>query len=174
MNPTDFTNGFTRPLGDGQDPESAPDGPDVQAVLPSKHQSTIKHRHGSGKFKAHPAYQQGGHLQLGIDPQDVQKIAFSISDHEMDGYLDQVGVQLLCLCPLDALKAGVGFEIPGRNAYAVKTGVFISQFHWPGAREFVLMLVPDTVDDTVEILPPEYVQMLTPTKLVQFHVVAGL
>ena len=83
-----------------------------------------------------------------------------------------MGSQLLCLCPADAVKDGVGFEIPGRNAYAVKVGVYLTQTQWPGANSYSLLIVPDT--ELLQVLPPEYVQMLEPTTLVNFQVLAGL
>jgi len=119
-----------------------------------------------------PLHSPGRTIQLGIEPADVQKIELSISDPRLDDYLATVGVQLLCLCPLDKLGEGVGFEIPGRNAYAVKVGVYMTQSQWPGAREYTLAIVPD-IEQTV-VLPPEYVQMLNPKELVRFQVVAGL
>jgi hypothetical protein len=120
----------------------------------------------------HPLHAPTRPIQLGIEPSDVQKIELSISDPRLDDYLANVGVQLLCLCPLDELGTGVGFEIPGRNAYAVKVGVHITQSQWPGAREYTLAIVPDT--GRTPVLPPEYVQMLNPKELVRFQVVAGL
>ena len=120
----------------------------------------------------HPLHSPGRQIQLGIEPADVQKIELSISDPRLDDYLCGVGVQLLCLCPVNELAARVGFEIPGRNAYAVKVGVHICQSRWPGAREYALLIVPDT--ERTPVLPPEYVQMLEPKELVRFEVVAGL
>ena len=112
------------------------------------------------------------HLKLGIEPADIHKIALSISDPRLDDYLANVGVQLLCLCPADEFHTGIGFEIPGRNAYAVKVGVYMTQSQWPGARDYVLATVPDT--ERTPVLPPEYVQMLDAKELVRFEVVAGL
>jgi hypothetical protein len=114
----------------------------------------------------------GREFPLGIDPNDVQKIELSISDAPLDDVLQKVGERLLCLCPIAELHNGVGFEIPGRNAYAVKVGVHVSQFQWPGAKDYVLLIVPDT--NQVGVLPPEYAQMLDPAKLIEFQVVAGL
>ena len=111
-------------------------------------------------------------IPYGIQPSDVQKIELSIADPRLDDYLANVGSQLLCLCPADAVKDGVGFEIPGRNAYAVKVGVYLTQTQWPGANSYSLLIVPDT--ELLQVLPPEYVQMLEPTTLVNFQVLAGL
>jgi len=119
-----------------------------------------------------PMHSPGRQIQLGFEPADVLKIQLSISDPRLDDYLATVGVQLLCLCPLDELHTGVGFEIPGRNAYAVKVGVYMTQSHWPGAHDYTLAVVPDF--ERTPILPPEYVQMLEPKELVRFQVVAGL
>ncbi|HEY3740664.1 MAG TPA: hypothetical protein VGL53_12510 [Bryobacteraceae bacterium] len=114
----------------------------------------------------------GREFPLGIDPDDVQKIELTISDAQLDDLLQGVGERLLCLCPADELKVGVGFEIPGRNAYAVKVGVHVTQFQWPAAKDYLLLIVPDSEPSVV--LPPEYVQMLEPEKLGEFEVVAGL
>jgi hypothetical protein len=114
----------------------------------------------------------GREFPLGIDPEDVRKIELSISDADLDEILSRVGERLLCLCPAAELPTGVGFEIPGRNAYAVKVGVHVSQFQWPGAEDYLLLIVPDT--DQAGVLPPEYVQMLDPAKLVEFQALAGL
>ncbi len=160
MNPTDYTDGFTRPLGDGQDPESAPDGPDTMSVTPKKWKKT------------RTPYAPGRIVPLGIEPYDVQKVELSISDADLDEKLAEVGEQLLCLCPADAVKLAVGFEIPGRNSYAVKFGLILSTSYWPGEHNFVLLTVPDTVTD--QVLPPEYVKMLQPVPLVQFEVKAGI
>jgi hypothetical protein len=119
-----------------------------------------------------PLQGPGRQIQLGIEPTDIQKIELSISDPRLDDYLAGVGVQLLCLCPTAGIKTGVAFEIPGRNAYAVKVGVYMTQSRWPGATEYALLIVPDT--EQTPVLPPEYVQMLSPKELVRFQVVAGL
>ena len=111
-------------------------------------------------------------IPLGIEPTDVQKIELSISDQSLDDQLARIGPQLLCLCPTDEIPAGVGFEIPGRNAYAVKVGVYMTQARWPGSTDYSLLIVPDM--DEVTLLPPEYVQMLEPRTLVSFRVTAGL
>ena len=116
--------------------------------------------------------QPGRQFPLGIEPSDVQKIELSISDPRLDDHLASVGPRLLCLCPVDKLAKGVGFEIPGRNAYAVKVGVYMSQSQSPGACDYALLIVPDT--ERTPVLPPEYVQMLQPKELVRFQVVAGL
>ena len=116
--------------------------------------------------------QPGRQIPLGIEPSDVQKIELSISDPRLDDHLANVGPQLLCLCPTDEVSTGVGFEIPGRNAYAVKVGVYMTQSQWPGATGYTLLIVPDT--ERTPRLPPEYVQMLEPKPLVSFQVVAGL
>ena len=142
MNPTDYTDGFTRPYGDGQDPESAADGPDVMAVKPPRPK----------KKAVRTPYTPGRQVQLGIEPYDVQKVELSISDADLDSKLAEVGEQLLCLCPADAVKQAVGFEIPGRNSYAVKFGVILSHSYWPGEHNFVLLIVPDAVTD--QVLPP--------------------
>ena len=117
-------------------------------------------------------YQAGRQVPLGIEPDDVQKIELSISGPRLDDLLASVGPRLLCLCPVSELKTGVGLEIPGRNAYAVKVGVHVSQSKWPGASDYVLLIVPDT--EQTPILPPEYVQMLEPAELAKFQIVAGL
>ena len=117
-------------------------------------------------------YQPGRSIPLGIEPSDVQKIELSISDPRLDDHLANIGPQLLCLCPTDKVSTGVGFEIPGRNAYAVKVGVYMTQSRWPGATDYTLLIVPDT--QQTGVLPPEYVQMLAPKPLVSFQVVAGL
>lgn len=122
-----------------------------------------------GPLKSQPAART---IPLGIEPSDVQKIELSIADPRLDDYLANVGPQLLCLCPTAELRTGVGFEIPGRNAYAVKVGVYLTQSHWPGATGYSLLIVPDT--GRTPVLPPEYVQMLEPKTLVTFDVVAGL
>jgi hypothetical protein len=109
---------------------------------------------------------------LGIEPDDVQKIELSISDEHLDEALSRVGERLLCLCPTAELAHGVGFEIPGRNAYAVKVGVHVTQWQWPGTKDYLLVIAPDREHHVV--LPPEYIQMLDPEKLVEFQVVAGL
>jgi hypothetical protein len=114
----------------------------------------------------------GREFPLGIEPDDVQKIELSISDADLDEILSGVGERMLCLCPVEDLPAGVGFEIPGRNAYAVKVGVHVTQFQWPTATDYVLLIVPDS--EHCVVLPPEYLQMLDPQKLVEFQVVAGL
>ena len=111
-------------------------------------------------------------IPLGIEPSDVHKIELSIAEPRLDDYLASIGPQLLCLCPTSELAAGVGFEIPGRNAYAVKVGVYMTQSHWPGAKAYSLLIVPDT--ELTPVLPPEYVQMLEPKTLVTFDVAAGL
>ncbi len=111
-------------------------------------------------------------IQLGIEPSDIQKIELSISDPRLDDHVANVGPALLCLCPTDEISNGIGFEIPGRNAYAVKVGVYMSQSQWPGANDFTLLVAPDT--EGTPVLPPEFVQMLEPKALVQFQVVAGL
>ena len=111
-------------------------------------------------------------IQLGIEPSDIQKIELSISDPRLDDHVGNLGPALLCLCPTDEISTGIGFEIPGRNAYAVKVGVYMSQSQWPGARDYTLMIAPDT--ERTPVLPPEYVQMLEPKALVAFEVVAGL
>jgi hypothetical protein len=116
--------------------------------------------------------QPGRQIQLGIEPADIQKIELSISDPRLDDYLSNIGPALLCLCPTDEIATGIGFEIPGRNAYAVKVGVYMTQSQWPGACEYSLLVAPDT--EQTPVLPPEYVQMLEPKPLVQFEVVAGL
>jgi len=116
--------------------------------------------------------QPGRQIQLGIEPADIQKIELSISDPRLDDHLAEVGSRLLCLCPTAEFRTGVGFEIPGRNAYAIKVGVYMSQSQWPGARDYTLLIVPDTA--RTPVLPPEYVQMLQPKPLIQFQVVSGL
>ena len=114
-----------------------------------------------GPLKPKPAARK---IPLGIEPSDVHKIELSIADPRLDDYLSSVGSQLLCLCPTGALADGVGFEIPGRNAYAVKVGVYLTQAQWPGASSYSLLIVPDT--EQLQVLPPEYVQMLEPKTLV--------
>lgn len=118
------------------------------------------------------SYQPGRKTPLGIEPSDVQKIELSISDPRLDDHLANVGARLLCLCPTDEIAAGVAFEIPGRNAYAVKVGVHLTQARWPRTSSYTLLIVPDT--ERTPVLPPEYVQMLEPQPLVAFQVVAGL
>lgn len=120
-----------------------------------------------GPLKTQPART----FPLGIEPADVHKIELSISDPRLDDYLANIGPQLLCLCPTDEIGNGVGFEIPGRNAYAVKVGVYMTQSQWPGAKSYSLLIVPDT--ERTPVLPPEYVQMLQPKTLVTFEVTAG-
>jgi hypothetical protein len=118
-------------------------------------------------------FRPGREYPLGIEPDDVQKIELSIADADLDEVLSHVSAErLLCLCPAAELNAGVGFEIPGRNAYAVKVGVHVTQFQWPGAKDYLLLTVPDT--EHCVVLPPEYVQMLDPGKVAEFQVVAGL
>jgi hypothetical protein len=117
-------------------------------------------------------FRPGREFPLGIEPDDVQKIELSISDAELDELLSEVGVRLLCLCPAEELNSGVGFEIPGRNAYAVKVAVHVSQFQWPGTTEYLLLVVPDS--ESCVVLPPEYIQMLEPRTIAGFQVVAGL
>ena len=117
--------------------------------------------------------QPGRQIPLGIEPSDVRKIELSISDPRLDDILANVGAPLLlCLCPTDEIAAGVAFEIPGRNAYAVKVGVYLTQSQWPGATGYSLLVVPDTA--RTGIMPPEYVKMLSPKSLVGFQVVDGL
>src|SRR5215475_10581429 len=81
----------------------------------------------------------GRQYPLGIEPDDVQKIELSIASPSLDDHLANVGPQLLCLCPTDKVREGVGFEIPGRNAYAVKVGVYLTQSRWSGTRNYSLL-----------------------------------
>ena len=101
-----------------------------------------------------------------IEPSDVHNITLSIAAPSLDDALANVGSQLLCLCPTDEIATGVGFEIPGRNSYAVKVGVYLTQSRWPRATDYTLLLVP--VTERPVVLPPEYVQMVEPKTLLSF------